>query len=100
MPPGLSLSKAAHVQMPNVLPDKYPAPGWERQFEVEAARELLPDVDELVAHPRYGKTPALCGEKLSRAAVWNLSASASLDLSGIQNPSRRIKAEILCHPED
>lgn len=72
MPPGLSLSKAAHVQMPNVLPDKYPAPGWERQFDVEAARELLPDVDELVAHPRYRKTPALCGEKLSRAARFGI----------------------------
>jgi len=98
--------------MPNVLPDKYPAQGWENQFDVEAARELLPDVDELVAHPRYGKAPTLCGEKLSRAAsfgiyqyqpAWLFPASRIRANESKQNYSvvpRTEYFDALCHCRD
>ncbi len=58
--------------MANVLPDKFPQHGWESRFDVETARTLLPSVDELVPHPRYGKGPALHGEKFSDAAAFGI----------------------------
>lgn len=60
------------TEMPNIFPDKFPAHGWEKQFDVEAARLLLPDVDELVPHPRYGKAPLLSGDNLSQAVKFGI----------------------------
>lgn len=98
--------------MPNALPDKFPTPGWERQFDVETARELLPDVEELVAHPHYGKAPALCGEKLPRAAkfgiyqhqpAWTFPASGIRANESKQNYSvipRTEYLDVLCRCRD
>ncbi len=58
--------------MANIFPDNYPKTGWESQFDVEAGRKNLPSADELVPHPRYGKTPALHGEDFSHAARFGI----------------------------
>ncbi len=58
--------------MTNIFPNNFPKHGWEKHFDAEATKLLLPDVDELVPHPRYGKAPLLSGKNLSQAVKFGI----------------------------
>ena len=43
--------------MSDPLPTNFPKPGWMEAFYEKEAKKTLPEIDDLVVHPRYGRGP-------------------------------------------